>query len=43
MFSRVIPELISLANASTMRNKHAAAIVGRKSVFAMATNYSLQG
>lgn len=41
MFTRVIPDLISLASMSMMTSKHAAAIIYGKRVLSMANNYSL--
>ena len=41
MFHRVIPDLISLAETSTMTSKHAAAVISGKRVLSTATNYPL--
>lgn len=41
MQSQVIPQLINLAQSSTMSSKHAAAITCGKRLLAIDTNYSL--
>jgi len=41
MLSHVIPELISLAQTSTMSSRHAAAVISGRRVLSTATNYSL--
>lgn len=41
MNSRIVSELINLAQTSTMTSRHAAAIVSSKRILSIATNYSL--
>lgn len=42
MFTHIIPQLMTMAETSTMGSKHAAAIISGKRVLSMGTNYPLQ-